>query len=98
MARQTVFTLYRNLFARLGAEEPVLSTGVDYPSFGYPTWPWAAADKSTSDQVKFFYAFWMNFATEKEFSWFDQWDLTEAPDRRVRRSVGSHSSVEFISH
>lgn len=89
---QSAFTLYRNLFARLGAEEAFLSPGVDYPSFGYATWPWAAADKSQTDQAKSFYAFWINFATEKDFSWFDQWDLTEAPDRRVRRFVIFHSS------
>ena len=86
------------MFARLGAEEALLSPGVNHPSFGYATWPWAAADKSNNDQAKSFYAFWINFVTEKDFSWFDQWDLTEAPDRRVRRSVAFHSSVEFISH
>ena len=94
---QSVFTIYRNLFARLGAEEALLSPGVNYPSFGDATWPWTAVDKSTGDQAKSFYAVWMNFATEKEFSWFDQWDLTEAPDRRVRRYVIFYSAVEFIS-
>lgn len=27
----------------------------------------------------------MNFSTEKDFAWMDQWNLSEAPDRRVRR-------------
>ncbi|KAJ7494578.1 hypothetical protein B0H11DRAFT_1857532, partial [Mycena galericulata] len=77
------FTVYRSLFARLQAEEALISD-VEYPSFGYAGWTWAPATKTT-DGARTFYAAWMNFATAKDFAWMDQWNLTEAPDRRVRR-------------
>ncbi|KAJ7650445.1 hypothetical protein FB45DRAFT_887971 [Roridomyces roridus] len=77
------FTVYRNLFARLQAEEGLISD-VDYPSFGYAAWSWVPANKTT-DGARAFYAAWMNFATAKEFAWMDQWNLAEAPDRRMRR-------------
>ena len=34
-----------------------------------------------------FYTVWMNFATAKDFTWFEQWNTSEAPDRRVRRYI-----------
>ncbi|KAJ6494641.1 hypothetical protein C8R47DRAFT_1116637 [Mycena vitilis] len=77
------FTIYRSLFARLQAEEALISDA-PYPSFGYPGWTWAPANK-TSDGARTFYAAWTNFATAKEFAWSDQWNLAEAPDRRIRR-------------
>ncbi|KAJ7158927.1 hypothetical protein C8R46DRAFT_906837 [Mycena filopes] len=77
------FTIYRSLFARLQAEEALISD-IEYPSFGYSGWTWAPAAK-TSDGARTFYAAWTNFSTAKDFAWLDQWNLTEAPDRRVRR-------------
>lgn len=58
---------------------------VNYPPFGSSTWPWAAAIKGEEKEARAFYAAWTNFATAKEFSWEEQWNTTEAPDRRVRR-------------
>ncbi|KAJ7219960.1 hypothetical protein GGX14DRAFT_584783 [Mycena pura] len=77
------FTIYRNLFSRLQAEEALISDA-PYPSFGDSTWTWASATRA-SDGARAFYAAWTNFATAKEFAWMDQWKLSEAPDRRVRR-------------
>jgi DnaJ family protein A protein 5 len=37
------------------------------------------------EAAKPFYDVWLNFVTSKEFSWTDQWDVSEAPDRKVRR-------------
>ncbi|KAG6853795.1 hypothetical protein C0991_001384 [Blastosporella zonata] len=79
------FTLYRNLFERLGAEEAMFSADIDYPSFGFSTWLWTAQDKGDDQQARLFYAAWTNFATSKDFIWSEQWNLTEAPDRRVKR-------------
>jgi DnaJ family protein A protein 5 len=83
---QSFFTIYRNLFSRLESEEALISGPVDYPSFGYSTWSWSPASKDQDDEAaKHFYAFWLNFSTEKDFVWDEKWNLSEAPDRRVRR-------------
>ncbi|KAF7327557.1 hypothetical protein MKEN_00334700 [Mycena kentingensis (nom. inval.)] len=77
------YAVYRNLFARLQAEEALLADA-PYPSFGDSSWPWVPVSK-TSDSARAFYAAWTNFATEKEFAWEDRYNLNEAPDRRIRR-------------
>jgi DnaJ family protein A protein 5 len=80
--------VYRNLFARLAHDESHFDDIV-FPSFGYSTWPWAIKSIKTNprdhEDVKSFYDVWLNFATSKQFSWADQWNLSEAPDRRTRR-------------
>ncbi|KAH9995729.1 DnaJ domain-containing protein [Russula vinacea] len=79
------FTMYRNLFDRLASDE-LHYTEAEFPSFGYATWGWAALSKERpSEAARLFYKFWLNFATAKEFTWFDQWNTTEAPDRHARR-------------
>ncbi|RPD54290.1 DnaJ-domain-containing protein [Lentinus tigrinus ALCF2SS1-7] len=79
------FTIYRNLFSRLAHDEKQYSD-VPLPSFGDSTWPWLSPSKEEKDQcARTFYAYWTNFVTSKEFEWADQWNLAEAPDRRVRR-------------
>ncbi|KAH9028531.1 DnaJ-domain-containing protein [Lactarius hengduanensis] len=79
------FTIYRNLFDRLAREER-LSNTVEFPSFGHSTWDWTAPSKERpSEAARHFYNFWLNFTTDKEFAWSDQWNVSEAPDRQVRR-------------
>ncbi|KAI0833753.1 DnaJ domain-containing protein [Trametes gibbosa] len=79
------FTIYRNLFDRLAHDERAYAD-VSPPSFGQSTWPWLPPSKEAQDQcARTFYNHWMNFMTSKEFEWADQWNVAEAPDRRVRR-------------
>ncbi|KAI0353812.1 DnaJ-domain-containing protein [Trametes cingulata] len=79
------FTIYRNLFDRLANDEKQYVDAA-LPSFGYPSWPWLPASKAEQDQcARTFYNYWTNFVTCKEFEWADQWNVAEAPDRRVRR-------------
>ncbi|KAI0648851.1 DnaJ domain-containing protein [Trametes meyenii] len=79
------FTIYRNLFDRLAHDERQF-TDVLLPSFGRSAWPWSAPSKAEHDQcARTFYNYWTNFVTNKEFEWADQWNIAEAPDRRVRR-------------
>ncbi|EIN04978.1 hypothetical protein PUNSTDRAFT_138163 [Punctularia strigosozonata HHB-11173 SS5] len=80
------FTIYRNLFQRLAHDESQYNDAV-LPSFGYANWPWTPSDKHDTQNARSFYAYWMNFATEKDFAWVEQWNLNEAPDRRVRRMM-----------
>ncbi|THG99749.1 hypothetical protein EW026_g2672 [Hermanssonia centrifuga] len=64
------------------AEQP----GETYPSFGDSTWPWLPASREeTNRAARTFYNTWLNFSTSKDFSWIDQWETNDAPDRRVRR-------------
>jgi len=79
------FSVYRNLFSRLSAEEAMFMSDQNYPSFGLSTWPWTAFKHSDRIGARDFYNVWMNFSTEKDFSWMEQWNLAEAPERRVRR-------------
>ncbi|KAH9958552.1 DnaJ domain-containing protein [Russula dissimulans] len=79
------FTVYRNLFDRLASDERQ-HADIEFPSFGYSTWDWTAQSKERpSEAARLFYNFWLNFATAKEFWWSDQWNISEAPDRQVRR-------------
>ncbi|KAF8638701.1 hypothetical protein AX17_001996 [Amanita inopinata Kibby_2008] len=80
------FSIYHNLFARLAVEETCFSEDILYPSFGSATSPWTnSSDGRDAESAKPFYTIWMNFATAKDFSWCDRWNLGDAPDRRVRR-------------
>ncbi|KAF7975731.1 hypothetical protein HWV62_8707 [Athelia sp. TMB] len=84
-AEGSFFAIYRNLFSRLAHDEAHISD-IEYPAFGDSNWPWAGATKAESEQTaRTFYNAWTNFATAKDFNWMEQWNLSEAPDRRVRR-------------
>ncbi|KAH9848423.1 DnaJ domain-containing protein [Lenzites betulinus] len=79
------FTIYRNLFDRLAHDERAYAD-TSPPSFGHSAWPWLPPSKEAHDQcARTFYTHWMHFVTNKEFEWADQWNIAEAPDRRVRR-------------
>ncbi len=80
--------LYGNLFSRLAHEESQWAEqpGEAYPSFGDSTWSWLPASREeTNRAARTFYNTWLNFSTSKDFSWIDQWETNDAPDRRVRR-------------
>ncbi|KAH7873313.1 DnaJ domain-containing protein [Lentinula edodes] len=81
------YAIYRSVFARLVAEEKLVSDDEVYlPSFGYSHWPWAPQSKGEeATAARTFYNTWINFATAKDFAWSDAWNISEAPDRRVRR-------------
>ncbi|KAI1786776.1 DnaJ-domain-containing protein [Ganoderma leucocontextum] len=81
------FTIFRNLFDRLDHDERRYDD-TPLPSFGTSTWPWLLPSKEEKDQcARAFYNYWTNFGTNKAFEWVDQWNVAEAPDRRVRRMM-----------
>lgn len=82
---QGFFTLYRNLFARLHSDEKLFELECDLPSFGYSTWNWVALKGEEGKSARSFYNAWLNFSTERDFSWMDQWNVAEASERRARR-------------
>jgi len=69
----------------------------NYPSFGLSTWPWTALKQGDKISARDFYNVWTNFSTEKDFSWMEQWNLAEAPERRVRRYIRGSSLLAFLS-
>ncbi|KAH7102771.1 DnaJ-domain-containing protein [Auriculariales sp. MPI-PUGE-AT-0066] len=82
------YTIYGNLFKRLAAEEEGFGghPATDIPTLGQSDWPWAAPRKGDEPTAaRTFYNYWSSFLTEKDFNWADQWNVNEAPDRRVRR-------------
>jgi len=77
------YGILRETFITLADEENAVQDWEDleviiYPEFGGKT-------ASYEDIVRPFYATWMSFSTRKTFSWRDEYNYTEAPDRRVRR-------------
>ncbi|KAI0313172.1 hypothetical protein OF83DRAFT_1142529, partial [Amylostereum chailletii] len=83
------FTIYRNLFERLAHDERMYAgPDLELPSFGYASWTWAVPAKDRQmEAARTFYNFWLNFTTEKDFTWVEMWNVSEAPDRRVRRMM-----------
>ena len=79
------FSVYSRVFHTLVEEE--LTYGdldqedveLDAPEFG-------AAD-THEDDVRAFYEYWERFSTRKTYSWLDQWNPNDAPNRQVRRAI-----------
>lgn len=70
-------------FKQIAKEEDIAcqwedQEGIEYPDFGMD-------DDEYEDVVRPFYAVWNGFATKKSYSWKDQYKLSDAPDRRIRR-------------
>ncbi|KAL3082209.1 hypothetical protein niasHT_037847 [Heterodera trifolii] len=81
--QEQFFTVYRDLFHKLAAEEYAYIEEPEernFPVFG----------KATSDYdtvVAPFYGFWLDFTTQRSFAWLDKWDLRQAPDRPTARAM-----------
>ncbi|KAL4097712.1 hypothetical protein QTP88_022441 [Uroleucon formosanum] len=72
------YSVYREVFNTLLVEESVYFE-VDpdeIPTFG-------RSDSDYTDIVRPFYNFWCGFNTHKPFGWLDEYDIRQAPNRRV---------------
>ncbi|KAL2441449.1 DnaJ-like protein subfamily C member 21 [Exophiala dermatitidis] len=72
-----------DFFKQLAQEEDIAcqwegQEPMDYPEFGFD-------NDDYEDVVRPFYAAWSGFATKKSYAWKDQYRLSDAPDRRIRR-------------
>lgn len=72
-----------DFFKKLAKEEDIAcqwedQEPLDYPDFGLK-------EDEYEDMVRPFYAAWTGFATRKSFAWKDEYRLSDAPDRRIRR-------------
>ena len=73
----------QDFFSRLAREEEIAGQWEGEDSREYPTF--GHENDGFDDVVKPFYAAWNGFATQKSYSWKDQYRLSDAPDRRIRR-------------
>ena len=72
-----------DFFKRIAKEEDIACQWEDedpleFPEFGHK-------EDDYEDMVRPFYAAWTGFATRKSYSWKDEYRLSDAPDRRIRR-------------
>lgn len=72
------YSVYREVFNTLLAEESVyFDADLDeIPTFG-------RSNSDYADVVRKFYNFWCGFSTQKHFGWLDEYDIRQAPNRRV---------------
>lgn len=83
---QSFFTLLRKLFEVIADEEirAASDQGLElddvalFPKFG-------TSESEYDTEVRRFYTRWLDFRTNKDFAWCDQYRLSDAPDRRTRR-------------
>ncbi|KAJ3500639.1 hypothetical protein NMY22_g19195 [Coprinellus aureogranulatus] len=62
------FTIYRNLFDRLASEENMLNPYMEYPSFGYSTWPFTTEMKKRTGAdgaAREFYSVWQTLSPRR---------------------------------
>ena len=90
---QGFYTTYRTLFDLISDEEVTNGSKLDYPSFGYSSSVWASTPAQPTD-IRAFYNGWLNFATEKEFAWKDQYRVEEGMDRMMKRAIEKENQRE----
>ncbi|CAK9214838.1 unnamed protein product [Sphagnum jensenii] len=77
------YAVYGEVFKKVHLQEQmfarVYGTGSvrEAPDLGGPGTPYA--------NVTVFYNYWQGFTTEKDFGWCDEYDVMQAPNRKVRR-------------
>lgn len=83
---QGFYTTFRTLFNLIQTEESNLNSPYTWPSFGTSTAIYTSYPQLSTD-IKQFYSAWINFATEKEFAWKDEYRVELEMDRRTKRFV-----------
>ena len=74
------YTVYGAIFDAMVAQEDNASEHLtDAPPFG--------VSSSAPADVNHFYAYWLNFITCLSFSWEDEYNPLDAPNRQVRRAI-----------
>lgn len=76
------YSVYGEVFNKLAAEDSEFDKNLDsdfeIPRFG-------DSKSSYEEIVHPFYAHWQSYSTKKSFSWLDQYDIRQAPNRKVLR-------------
>jgi len=77
------YAVYREIFKKVHMQEQVFGRMYgdrevgEAPELGGPETPY--------QQVYSFYRYWQGFSTVKDFGWCDEFDVLQAPNRKVRR-------------
>ena len=91
---QEFFTVYNKVFQQIIDEEAKWAQGKKPKASSFPTF----GDENTSyEKVQAFYAFWGTFICNKSFAWVDQYRVSEAPNRQVKRMMEKENSKARIS-
>ncbi|XP_014256239.1 dnaJ homolog subfamily C member 21 [Cimex lectularius] len=73
------YSVYNEVFKTIAAEDSEFCTDdVEIPEFGDSKSPYL-------EVVHLFYSHWQSYSTKKTFSWLDEYDIRQAPNRRVVR-------------
>jgi DnaJ family protein A protein 5 len=93
----SMFDVISKLFHQLAREELVALYGTVeeqnfdlYPSFGDSTSDWNTVTKK-------FYDAWLGFSTNKTFDWHDIYRVSEASDRKTKRSMENENQKARLS-
>ncbi|KAK4705017.1 hypothetical protein P7C70_g1188, partial [Phenoliferia sp. Uapishka_3] len=87
------YTTFRTLFALIAAEEAQLGSPLVYPVFGSSQSSYVSSPARPTD-IRQFYGAWLNFSTEKDFNWRDQYRPEEGMDRRTKRMIEKENTRE----
>lgn len=80
------YTVYRELFLVLAAEEKAAGARNEWAEFGRSDSNWSV--------VKAFYDRWVGFNSSKTFGHADKWNLAEAENREIRRAMDKENKKE----
>ncbi|GAA5938170.1 uncharacterized protein JCM15063_005483 [Sporobolomyces koalae] len=80
------YTTFHTLFSLLETDEIQWSSPQLYPSFGQST-SYSRTDSNSQQDLRRFYSTWLNFQTEKDFSWKDSYRVEEGMPRYMRRDI-----------
>ncbi|KAK3930209.1 DnaJ-like protein subfamily C member 21 [Frankliniella fusca] len=78
------YSVYREVFNKIAAEDSEFmedgDSDYEIPAFGN-------SSSDFKEVVQPFYAYWQDYTTKKSFSWLDQYDIKDLPNRRVAKLV-----------
>ncbi|KAK2078100.1 hypothetical protein QBZ16_003968 [Prototheca wickerhamii] len=78
------YAVYSRVFANLAKAEAASSKQAgSHAAFGTSSSPWS--------EVNAFYNHWAGFVSKRDFSWADEYDVRQAPNRKVRRMIESEN-------
>ncbi|OII78239.1 hypothetical protein cand_034640 [Cryptosporidium andersoni] len=88
------YNVYSNIFEEIVKDELFYVGKNSSEDQFWKNAPKFGTSKTDLNDIMIFYRFWSNFITNKSFGWKDLWNLTEAPNRQVRRTMEAENIKE----